>query len=353
MAELSLDEIVATAKLAFARAEQNAQLENEKAKFLGKEGLITGQLKSLAKLSLEEKKSVGAKINLAKVAIENALSENRDRLANELINQKLDSEKVDVTLTGRKQHSGSLHPNTITRSSIENIFREIGFSIADGPEIELDELNFTALNIPENHPSRSMQDTFFIKGENSVLLRTHTSPVQIRYMREHISHSPPPIKIIAPGRVYRVDSDATHSPMFQQVEGLWIDKNINFANLKAIIGGLLRAFFNAPQIQLRCRPSFFPFTEPSAEFDMSCVFCLDEHGKTKGCRVCSSTGWIEIGGSGMVHPKVLIAGGIDPEVYQGWAFGMGIDRLSMLKYGVSDLRLFYENDSRFLSQFKI
>lgn len=351
----NLDEIVELAKKNFANIHQGAQLENEKAKFLGKEGVITNELKLLAKATIEEKKDRGAKINLAKNVIEKLLHENRERITNQEIAKKLLSEKIDVTLPGRALHRGSLHPNTITRIRVEEIFRNIGFSVADGPEIELDELNFTALNIPENHPARSMQDTFFIKNERSLVLRTHTSPVQIRYMRNHIQNKkmPPPIKIIAPGRVYRVDSDATHSPMFQQVEGLWVDKEINFSNLKAVIGGMLRAFFQAPQIRLRCRASFFPFTEPSAEFDMSCVFCTDEHGNHQGCRVCSYTGYLEIAGSGMVHPKVLEAGGVDPNEYQGWAFGMGLDRLSMLRYSVNDLRLFYENDKRFLDQFRV
>jgi len=348
---LNLEQLIEKAKLAFANIHQSAQLESEKAKYLGKDGLLTSELKDLAKLPLEQKKTKGADINNAKKILEDLLIKNRQRITDEEINRKLNAQKIDVTLSGRKSHRGSLHPNTITRIQIEEIFSKMGFAVADGPEIELDELNFSALNIPEKHPARSMQDTFFIKDEKSVLLRTHTSPVQIRYMREHIKNSKPPIKIIAPGRVYRVDSDATHSPMFQQVEGLWIDREVNFASLKSVIAGLLRIYFQAPLIKLRCRASFFPFTEPSAEFDMSCVFCLDQQGNTKGCRVCSYTGWLEIAGSGMVHPNVLVSGGVDANEYQGWAFGIGIDRLSMLKFGVNDLRLFYENDHRFLEQF--
>lgn len=341
------ENMMVQANLVFAQAQTFAQLENEKAIFLGKEGWITQALKGLAKLPLEEKKQKGAALNVIKTSIEASLAKHRRRLEEEEINKRLSADAIDVSLPGRRRHTGSLHPNSHTRMMVEDIFTKMGFTIADGPEIELDDLNFTALNIPANHPARSMQDTFFLQGESQVLLRTHTSPVQIRYMRSHT----PPIRIIAPGRVYRVDSDATHSPMFQQIEGLWVDRDINFGHLKGVVAHFLRSYFSAPNLKLRCRPSFFPFTEPSAEFDMTCVFCEDEQGKSQGCKTCSHTGWIEIGGSGMVHPSVLTAGGIDPQIYQGWAFGMGLDRLSMLKYGVNDLRLFYENDHRFLAQF--
>jgi len=323
-----IDKIVAAGEADFAAASDPAALENAKAKYLGKAGALTDLLKSLGKLPAVERPAAGAAINAAKVQLEAALASRRDALADAKLAQQLAAESLDVSLPGRGAGTGGLHPITRTVERIETLFRSLGFEVADGPEIEDDFHNFTALNMPEDHPSRSMQDTFYVEGGR--VLRTHTSNVQIRYMETH----KPPIKIIAPGRVYRVDSDATHSPMFHQVEGLWIDKDVTFADLKGAFTEFLRNFFERDDLKLRFRPSFFPFTEPSAEIDMS-----------------FGDGWLEITGSGQVHPNVLRAVGIDPEVYQGFAFGMGPDRLAMLRYGVNDLREFYVNDLRFLRQF--
>ena len=323
-----IDKIVAAGEADFAAAADPAALENAKAKYLGKAGALTDLLKSLGKLPAVERPAAGAAINAAKVQLEAALASRRDALADAKLAQQLAAESLDVSLPGRGAGTGGLHPITRTVERIETLFRSLGFEVADGPEIEDDFHNFTALNMPEDHPSRSMQDTFYVEGGR--VLRTHTSNVQIRYMETH----KPPIKIIAPGRVYRVDSDATHSPMFHQVEGLWIDKDVTFADLKGVFTEFLRNFFERDDLKLRFRPSFFPFTEPSAEIDMS-----------------FGDGWLEITGSGQVHPNVLRAVGIDPEVYQGFAFGMGPDRLAMLRYGVNDLREFYVNDLRFLRQF--
>jgi len=323
-----IDKIVAAGEADFAAAADPAALENAKAKYLGKAGALTDLLKSLGKLPAVERPAAGAAINAAKVQLEAALARRRDALADAKLAQQLAAESLDVSLPGRGAGTGGLHPITRTVERIETLFRSLGFEVADGPEIEDDFHNFTALNMPEDHPSRSMQDTFYVEGGR--VLRTHTSNVQIRYMETH----KPPIKIIAPGRVYRVDSDATHSPMFHQVEGLWIDKDVTFADLKGAFTEFLRNFFERDDLKLRFRPSFFPFTEPSAEIDMS-----------------FGDGWLEITGSGQVHPNVLRAVGIDPEVYQGFAFGMGPDRLAMLRYGVNDLREFYVNDLRFLRQF--
>ena len=323
-----IDKIVAAGEADFAAAADPAALENAKAKYLGKAGALTDLLKSLGKLPAVERPAAGAAINAAKVQLEAALARRRDALADAKLAQQLAAESLDVSLPGRGAGTGGLHPITRTVERIETLFRSLGFEVADGPEIEDDFHNFTALNMPEDHPSRSMQDTFYVEGGR--VLRTHTSNVQIRYMETH----KPPIKIIAPGRVYRVDSDATHSPMFHQVEGLWIDKDVTFADLKGVFTEFLRNFFERDDLKLRFRPSFFPFTEPSAEIDMS-----------------FGDGWLEITGSGQVHPNVLRAVGIDPEVYQGFAFGMGPDRLAMLRYGVNDLREFYVNDLRFLRQF--
>ena len=323
-----IDHIVAAAQADFAAAADPAALENAKAKYLGKAGAITELLKSLAKLGASERPAAGAKINQIKAEIEAALDRRRDALADAKLEQQLAAEALDVSLPGRGVGAGGLHPITRTLERIESLFRSLGFEVADGPEIEDDFHNFTALNMPEDHPSRSMHDTFYVEGGQ--VLRTHTSNVQIRYMETH----PPPIKIIAPGRVYRVDSDATHSPMFHQVEGLWIDEDVTFADLKGVFTEFLRNFFERDDLKVRFRPSFFPFTEPSAEIDMS-----------------FGSGWLEISGAGQVHPNVLRAVGIDPERYQGFAFGMGADRLAMLRYGVNDLREFYVNDLRFLRQF--
>ena len=338
-----LEQLVAQATAEFAGIADAAALEQAKARYFGKSGTVTELLKGLGRLAPEERKLAGATINGAKERIETALSTRREALRQAALEAQLRAEALDVTLPGRGLPTGGLHPVTRTLERIEALFRSIGFDVADGPEIEDDFHNFTALNTPENHPARSMHDTFYLENAPGLLLRTHTSPIQVRYMETH----KPPIRIIAPGRVYRVDSDATHSPMFHQVEGLWIDEDVSFADLKGVFTDFLRNFFEKPELRTRFRPSFFPFTEPSAEIDMSCVFC-----DGNGCRVCSHTGWLEIAGSGMVHPNVLKAVGIDSEKYIGFAFGMGPDRLTMLRYGVNDLRLFFDGDLRFLSQFK-
>ena len=323
-----LAQIVSTALSEFSGCADAAALENAKARYLGKGGALTVQLKSLGKLSAAERPAAGARINEAKAKLEDALARRREELADERLAAQLAADALDVTLPGRGSGAAGLHPLTRTLDRIESLFRSMGFAVADGPEIEDDFHNFTALNIPEDHPARSMHDTFYLDG--GLVLRTHTSPVQVRWMEQHA----PPIRIIAPGRVYRVDSDATHSPMFHQVEGLWIDEAVSFADLKGIFTEFLRRFFERDDLKVRFRPSFFPFTEPSAEIDMS-----------------FGDGWLEIAGSGQVHPNVLKAVGIDPQKWQGIAFGMGPDRLAMLRYGVDDLRLFYENDLRFLRQF--
>ena len=323
-----LSRIVAMAQADFAACNDPAALENAKARYLGKSGALTAQLKALGALSPAERPAAGARINEAKSALEQALAKRRDALAQERLEAQLAAEALDVSLPGRDGGAGGLHPLTRTLDRVEMLFRSLGFEVADGPEIEDDFHNFTALNMPEGHPARSMHDTFYVEG--GLVLRTHTSPVQARWMETHA----PPIKIIAPGRVYRVDSDATHSPMFHQVEGLWIGEDVSFADLKGVFTEFLRRFFERDDLRVRFRPSFFPFTEPSAEIDMS-----------------FGDGWLEIAGSGQVHPNVLKSLGIDPQRWQGIAFGMGPDRLAMLKYGVNDLRLFYENDLRFLRQF--
>ena len=324
-----LDKLVAEAMALFGGIDDADALEQAKARYLGKSGALTGLLKGLGKLSAAERPAAGARINVAKQQLEEALHAQRERIADRALEARLAGESVDVTLPGRGRGMGGLHPVSRTMERIEQLFRSIGFDVADGPEIETDFYNFTALNQPENHPARSMHDTFYL-ADGRHLLRTHTSPIQIRYMEQH----QPPMRIIAPGRVYRVDSDATHSPMFHQVEGLWIDEHISFADLKGVLIDFFRRFFDSDDLQVRFRPSFFPFTEPSAEIDMS-----------------FGDGWLEVGGCGMVHPNVLRNVGIDSERWQGFAFGLGPDRLTMLRYGVNDLRLFYENDLRFLKQF--
>jgi len=323
-----LERIVAAAQSDFAAAHDPAALENAKARYLGKSGALTDLLKSLGKLPAAERPAAGAAINAAKNELEAALARRRDALADDKLARELAADAIDVSLPGRGQGMGGLHPITRTLERIGTLFRSLGFEVADGPEIEDDFHNFTALNMPEDHPSRSMHDTFYVEGGR--VLRTHTSNVQIRYMETHA----PPVKIIVPGRVYRVDSDATHSPMFHQVEGLWIDEDVTFADLKGVFTEFLRNFFERDDLAVRFRPSFFPFTEPSAEIDMGW-----------GER------WLEISGAGQVHPNVLRAVGIDPEKHQGFAFGMGADRLAMLRYGVDDLREFFANDLRFLRQF--
>ncbi len=324
-----LTALVDRARDEFGRCDDPAALENAKARYLGKSGAITEQMKTLGKLSSAERPVAGQRINEAKAAIEAALSTRRDALADAKLAAQLAADALDVSLPGRGAGVGGLHPLTRTLERIETLFHSLGFEVADGPEIEDDFHNFTALNTPENHPARSMHDTFYVEGGH--VLRTHTSPIQVRYMETHA----PPIKIIAPGRVYRVDSDATHSPMFHQVEGLWIAEDVSFADLKGVFTEFLRRFFERDDLKVRFRPSFFPFTEPSAEIDMNW-----------------GDGWLEISGAGQVHPNVLRAVNIDPERYQGFAFGMGPDRLAMLRYGVSDIREFYVNDLRFLRQFR-
>jgi len=334
-----LSQLVAQAIVDVDAAADIVALDEIRVRLLGKKGLLTEQLKGLGALPAGERPAAGQKINDAKLVVQVALDKRRQEFATAELAQELAAGAIDVGLPGRGQGSGSLHPVTRTRLRIEHIFMQAGFQIASGPEVEDDFHNFEALNIPKNHPARAMHDTFYFPDGR--LLRTHTSPVQIRAMRT----SPPPMAIIAPGRVYRCDSDMTHTPMFHQVEGLVIGEQVNFANLKSMLHTFVEHFFEQ-SLRMRLRPSYFPFTEPSAEVDIECVFC---HGK--GCRVCKQTGWLEILGCGMIHPHVLGAAGIDAEKWQGYAFGMGIERLTMLRYGVDDLRLFYENDLRFLKQF--
>jgi phenylalanyl-tRNA synthetase alpha chain len=316
-----------------------SDLDEVRVRLLGKKGLLTEQLKALGKLPAEERPAAGQRINDAKVVIHTAIEARRERLDREALDAELARGTLDVTLPGRGQEAGSIHPVTRARLRIERIFMQAGFEIATGPEVEDDFHNFEALNIPANHPARAMHDTFYFPDGR--LLRTHTSPVQIRAMRAR----KPPMALIAPGRVYRNDSDMTHTPMFHQVEGIVVGENVSFANLKAMLHTFVERFFEQP-LGMRLRPSYFPFTEPSAEVDIECVFC---HGA--GCRVCKQTGWLEILGCGMIHPNVLAAAGIDSEKWQGYAFGMGIERVTMLRYSVDDLRLFFENDVQFLKQF--
>jgi len=335
----SIDDLVAEARTAFASASRPADLENEKARFLGKAGTLTERLKSLARLDPERRREEGARLNAAKQAIEEALVERRAQLVDAAVSAQLAQEAIDVSLPGRGRGRGAIHPVIRTWIRIEQIFRSIGFDVADGPEIETDWYNFTALNNPENHPARSMQDTFYVDANDSsgkpLLLRTHTSPMQVRYARQQQA----PVRVIAPGRTYRVDSDATHSPMFHQVEGLWLDEQISFADLKGVYTDFVRRFFESDDLQVRFRPSYFPFTEPSAEIDM-----MFTSGPRKGQ-------WLEISGAGQVHPAVIRNFGFDPERTIGFAFGSGLERLTMLRYGVDDLRQFFAGDLRFLKQF--
>ncbi|MDR1935518.1 MAG: phenylalanine--tRNA ligase subunit alpha [Candidatus Accumulibacter sp.] len=346
---LNPEQIAQDAAAAFAATDDPDALEQIKARYLGKSGRITELLKGMAALSSEEKKTTGAAINRAKTAIEAALERRREALREQALAARLAGESLDVSLPGRGEPRGGLHPVTRTQERVEALFRSIGFEVADGPEIEGDFQNFAALNMPKDHPARSMHDTFYLLDENGrvaedILLRTHTSPIQVRYMQAHVARharlgTMPEIRIIAPGRVYRVDSDATHSPVFHQVEGLWIGEQVSFADLKGVVAEFLRRFFESDDLQVRFRPSFFPFTEPSAEIDVAFM-----SGVLEGR-------WLEIAGCGMVHPNVLRHVGIDPEKYLGFAFGMGLDRLTMLRYGVNDLRLFFDGDLRFLRQF--
>ena len=344
-----LEPLVHDAQRDFAQATTPADLENAKARYLGKSGRLTDQLKALASLSSDDKKARGALINAAKQQVESALNARRQALADAELDAQLKAEALDVTLPGRQRGSGGLHPVSRTMERIEAIFSSMGFDVAEGPEIETDWYSFTALNNPENHPARSMQDTFYVDVKDAegrwLNLRPHTSPMQVRYARAHAekhrgADPMPEIRVIAPGRTYRVDSDATHSPMFHQCEGLWIGENVSFKDLKVVFTDFFRTFFETDDLQLRFRPSFFPFTEPSAEVDIAFA-----SGPLKGR-------WLEVAGSGQVHPNVVRNYGLDPERYIGFAFGMGPDRLTMLRYGVNDLRLFFDGDLRFLSQFK-
>jgi len=316
-------------------------LDEIRVHYLGKKGVLTQQLKQLGKLPPEQRPEAGQAINVAKKQVQEAIEARKLRLQNAELEQQLAAEKIDVTLPGRGQHSGGIHPVTRTLRRIRHLFSSMGFESVEGPEIEDDYHNFEALNIPEHHPARAMHDTFYIDAHH--VLRTHTSPVQIRVMETQ----EPPFRIMAPGRVYRCDSDLTHTPMFHQVEGLLVDENVSFADLKGMLEEFLKHFFERDDLGVRFRPSYFPFTEPSAEVDIECVICSGE-----GCRVCSHSGWLEVLGCGMVHPNVFEHVGVDNEQYTGLAFGMGVERLAMLKYGVNDLRLFFENDLQFLRQFR-
>jgi phenylalanyl-tRNA synthetase alpha chain len=341
----NLEALVFQAESDFVSAIDAASLEQAKARYLGKSGSLTELLKGLGKLDPDARKQAGAAINIAKQRVEAALEARRDALRLAALEARLSEEALDVTLPARGHGRGGLHPVSRTLERIETLFRGIGFDVADGPEIETDFHNFTALNTPENHPARSMHDTFYLEGAEAVMLRTHTSPIQVRYMQAHVARhvgqdSMPEIRIIAPGRVYRVDSDATHSPMFHQVEGLWVGESVSFADLKGVVSDFLHRFFETDRLDVRFRPSFFPFTEPSAEIDVAFPT-----GPLAGR-------WLEIAGCGMVHPNVLGHCGIDAERYTGFAFGFGPDRLTMLRYGINDLRLFYDGDVRFLSQFR-
>lgn len=334
-----LARLVRDAEEAFEASTESVALENAKARFLGKSGVLTERLKALSQVDAEARKVLGAEINAAKAEVETLLQRRRQAIAEAELAERLAAESIDVSLPGRGHGVGAIHPVIRSWRRVEQIFTSIGFDVADGPEIETDWMNFTALNNPENHPARSMQDTFYLQKRDEqglpLLLRTHTSPMQVRYAKTHS----PPIKVIAPGRTYRVDSDATHSPMFHQVEGLWIAEDVSFADLKGVYTNFLQEFFETTDLQVRFRPSFFPFTEPSAEIDMRF-----ESGPLKGR-------WLEISGSGQVHPQVIRHFGLDPERYIGFAFGSGLERMTMLRYGISDLRLFFENDLRFLRQF--
>ncbi|MDH3326423.1 MAG: phenylalanine--tRNA ligase subunit alpha [Gammaproteobacteria bacterium] len=337
---IDIDSLLAQAISEINNSEDPNALDHVRVQYLGKKGSLTEQLKALKDVPADQRKAVGQSINIAKQALQQAIEARKTDLQEQVLQQKLASESIDITLPGRGQNTGGLHPVTRTIQRIESFFHGQGFMTADGPEIEDDYHNFEALNIPDNHPARAMQDTFYFNP--TTLLRTQTSSVQIRVMEE----SKPPFRIISSGRVYRCDFDITHTPMFHQVEGLLVDENVSFADLKGTLVEFMRHFFEVDDLQLRFRPSYFPFTEPSAEIDIQCVMCGGD-----GCRMCSHTGWLEVGGCGMVHPQVLKNVGVDNEKYVGYAFGMGADRLTMLRYGINDLRLMFENDLRFLAQF--
>ena len=337
----ALDDLKAEATAAIESAVDSAALEKLRVEWLGKKGRVTDLLKSLGQLDADERPEVGAEINAVKQLLNEQISERKETLQQAAIAEQLAAESLDVTLPGRREDLGALHPITRTIERMADYFAALGFEVVEGPEIEDDYHNFEALNIPAHHPARAMHDTFYI--DDTHVLRTHTSGVQVRTMETR----DPPLRVICPGRVYRCDSDLTHSPMFHQVEGLLIDEDVSFGQLKGIIQDFLHAFFEQDALAVRFRPSYFPFTEPSAEVDIQCVKCAGE-----GCRICSGTGWLEVMGCGMVHPRVLEMSGVDTERYQGFAFGMGVERLAMLRYGIGDLRLNFENDLRFLAQFR-
>jgi len=334
-----LDELLQQAETGIQQAADLRGLDHYRVLYLGKKGQLTEYLKNLGHLPEKERPLAGQKVNIIKQKIQTLIDERVTILREAEVVNQLAADSVDITLPGRHQQVGTIHPVTKTRERLEALFTQMGFAAVDGPEVEDDYHNFAALNIPDLHPARAMQDTFYF-GDGT-LLRTHMSPVQIRVMEE----SKPPIRIIAMGRVYRRDFDLTHTPMFHQIEGLMVDENVSFADLKGVLINFLQAFFEAP-VPIRFRPSYFPFTEPSAEVDIGCLSCA-----SKGCRICKNTGWLEVLGCGMVHPNVLSMAGIDSERYTGWAFGLGIDRLTMLRYGITDLRALFENDLRFLKQF--
>jgi len=338
---LNVAEIIAQAERSIAAAQDLSILDEVRIRLLGKKGVLTALLKQLGALPPAERPAAGKAINDAKEAVTEAIAKRQAVLTQEHLARSLEAERIDVTLPGRGQRPGGLHPVTRTLQRLESLLTQIGFEVVEGPEIESDYYNFEALNIPLEHPARAMHDTFYFDAHT--VLRTHTSPVQIRVMEAR----KPPLRIIAPGRVYRRDSDLTHTPMFHQVEGLMVDADVSFAHLKGILQDLMRNFFEQGDLRLRFRPSYFPFTEPSAEVDMQCVMC-----RGSGCRVCGQGGWLEVLGCGMVHPRVFEHVGIDNEAYTGFAFGLGVERLAMLRYGVSDLRMFFENDTRFLMQFR-
>jgi phenylalanyl-tRNA synthetase alpha chain len=337
-----LEQLTREAESAIEGADSLSDLDQLRVQYLGKKGKLTELLKGLGKLPADERPQAGQEINKSKQALNKRIDERRLQLEKEQVAARLAAETIDVTLPGRRQSSGGLHPVTRTVQRISALWSQLGFTVAEGPEVEDDYHNFEALNIPAHHPARAMHDTFYFDAHK--LLRTHTSPVQIRVMENEA----PPLRVIAPGRVYRCDSDLTHSPMFHQVEGLVVDEQVTFADLKGALDQFLQAYFEQDDLKTRFRPSYFPFTEPSAEVDIQCVMCGGE-----GCRVCSHTGWLEVMGCGMVHPEVFRHVGIDTEKYTGYAFGLGVERLAMLRYGVNDLRLFFENDLRFLRQFSV
>jgi phenylalanyl-tRNA synthetase alpha chain len=335
-----LETLTSEALAAVEAAASLSELDRVRVQYLGKKGALSQLLKGLGQLSAEERPAAGARINEAKERVQAALDARRDVLEQAALEEQLAAERIDVTLPGRGEQPGSLHPVTRTLRRIEDFFGGLGYEVAEGPEVETDYYNFEALNIPAHHPARAMHDTFYF--DDGRLLRTHTSPVQVREMEK----GEPPFRMIAPGRVYRCDSDVTHTPMFHQVEGLLVDRDISFADLRGTVEAFLQGFFEVDNLAVRFRPSYFPFTEPSAEVDIGCVICGGD-----GCRVCGQSGWLEVMGCGMVHPRVLDYGGVHDRGYTGFAFGMGVERLAMLRYGVNDLRLFFENDVRFLAQF--